>query len=180
MKKQQVGVIGSAGLEEYAFEKPNGKMFAAAETLGRLLAEKDCIVINGGKGGVMEAVCKGAKIAGGMTVAEISGNGRGEGNMYVDVEIVTNDIGFRGPSTLIGMSDVIIALGGGAGTLQELAVAYRMGKPVILLTGFGGWTDRISKLEYLDERQLIKFAQATTEKEAVTQALAMINNGGRS
>lgn len=177
MKKLQVAVIGSAGPEEYNYDKPTVAMYNAAEAIGRLLAQKDCIVVNGGKGGIMEAVCRGAKSAGGLTVAEISGNGRKEGNSYVDIEIVTTDIGYRGPSLLIGMSDAVISLGGGAGTLQELAVAYRMKKPVVLCTGYGGWTDRIAKLEYLDERRLVKFAQVNTQKAAVTKAIQLANIG---
>jgi uncharacterized protein (TIGR00725 family) len=167
MKKQQIGVIGSAGPEEYAYKKPSIAMFKAAEVLGKALAQEGAIVINGGKGGVMQAVCKGAKSAGGTTVAELSGAERGVGNDYVDVEIIGTDIGFRGPSLLVGMSDAIISLGGGAGTLQELAVAYRMQKPVILLTGYGGWTDRIASMDYMDERKLVKFTKVKSVDEAM-------------
>jgi len=177
MKKLQIAVIGSAGPEEYAYDKPVKAMYAAAETIGRLLAQIECIVVNGGKGGVMEAVCRGAKRVGGLTVAEIAGDGRGEGNDYVDIEIVTTDSGFRGPSLLIGMSDAVISLGGGAGTLQELSVAYRMQKPVVLYTGFGGWTDRVAKLDYLDERQLMQFVQVSSEKLAVSKAIQLAKKG---
>jgi uncharacterized protein (TIGR00725 family) len=170
MKKLQIAVIGSAGNEEYTFDKPNQTQFVAAEEIGRLLAESDCIVINGGKGGIMEAVCKGAKAAGGLTVAEVAGDGRGEANEFVDVEVVTTDVGFRGPSVLIGMSDAVLALGGGAGTLQEIAVAYRMRKPIVLLTGYGGWTDRLTG-EYLDERRLVPFERTASIKQAVKKVI---------
>lgn len=174
MKKQQIAVIGSAGNEEYPYQKPKQAMFKAAETIGELLAQKNCIVVNGGKGGVMEAVCRGAKNKGGITVAEVAGNGRGEANEYVDIEVVTTDVGFRGPSALIGMSDAVIALGGGAGTLQEIAVAYRMQKPIIFLMGYGGWVDRLAD-EYLDERQLVPFMRVDTPERAVTQAIQQAN-----
>ncbi len=176
MKKRQIAVIGSAGNEEYQFEKPEQTMFDAAEEIGMLLAQNDCIVVNGGKGGVMERVCKGAKAAGGITVAEVAGEGRGEANDYVDIEIVTNDVGFRGPSLLIGMSDAVIALGGGAGTLQEIAVAYRMQKPIVLLRGYGGWVDRLTD-EYLDERRLVAFQSTETVEEAVRKALSSAQKG---
>lgn len=122
----------------------------------------------------MNAVCKGAKQGGGITTAEVSGDQRFVANPYVDVEIVTSDLGFRGPSQLIGMSDGVIAVGGGAGTLQELAVAYRMKKPVVLLTGFGGWSDRLAKLNFMDERELVAFTEATTPENAVQQILEMV------
>jgi uncharacterized protein (TIGR00725 family) len=171
MKKLQIAVIGSAGPEEYDFEKPAATMYKVAEQLGALLADNGCIVITGGKGGIMETASRGAKNKGGMTVGEISGDGRGAGNQFVDIEMVTLDIGFRGPSLLIGMSDAIISLGGGAGTLQEIAVAYRLKKPVILLQGYGGWTDRLASMEYLDERKLVKFVVAQDSKTAVAQAI---------
>lgn len=170
MKKLQIAVIGSAGNEEYPFDKPKASMFEAAERIGELLAIRDCVVVNGGKGGIMEAVCRGAKNAGGLTIAEIAGDDRGGSNKYVDIEIVTTDVGYRGPSLLIGMSDAVISLGGGAGTLQELAVAYRMQKPIILLKGFGGWTDRLSG-PYLDERRLVSFVDVSTAEQAVAKAV---------
>lgn len=173
-KRLQIAVIGSAGPEEYSKAKPNAAMYQSAEELGKLLASKNCIIINGGKGGIMEAVCRGAQQNGGITVAEVSGNKRFTANAFVDVEIVTCDVGFRGPSQLIGMSDGVIAIGGGAGTLQELAVAYRMQKPVVLLTGFGGWTDRIAALKYMDERELIALTKAVTPQNAVQQILEMV------
>ena len=173
-KKLQIAVIGSAGPEEYPGKKPNKIMFEAAYLLGQLLAEKNCIVVNGGKGGIMEAVSRGAKDKNGTTVAEISGSTRYHSNPYIDIEIVSSDIGYRGPSLLIGMSDAVIALGGGAGTLQEIAVAYRMKKPTVLLTGFGGWVDRLKSLEYLDERQLIAFSTTTDIESAVIKALEMV------
>jgi len=174
MKRLQVAVIGSAGREEYDFVKPDKAMFEAAEQLGQLLGKQGCVVVNGGKGGVMEAVCRGAQQAGGITVAEISGIERLTGNPFVDVEVVTGDVAFRGPSQLIGMSDAIIALGGGAGTLQELCVAYRLQKPIVLLKGFGGWIDRLNKRRWLDERRLLEFVVVDNPKAAVEKALNLV------
>ncbi|MGB3023240.1 MAG: hypothetical protein WBB39_00330 [Candidatus Saccharimonadales bacterium] len=171
MKRLQIAVIGSAGPEEYPYTRPNAAMYRAAELIGELLGKRNCIVINGGKGGVMEAVCKGAKRTGAITVAEIAANGRGEGNKFVDVEIVTGDVAYRGPSQLIGMSDAVISIGGGAGTLQEIAVAYRMKKPIILITGYGGWTDRLEE-DYLDERRLTSFVRVDNVRDAVRCAVA--------
>ncbi|MDR2380986.1 MAG: TIGR00725 family protein [Bifidobacteriaceae bacterium] len=174
MKQYQIAVIGSAGSEEYPYDKPLAAMFEAAEKIGQLLAVNKLIVVCGGKGGVMEAVSRGAKSAGGITVAEIAGLSRWAANDYIDVEIVTGDLAFRGPSQLIAMSDAVIALGGGSGTLQEICVAYRLQKPIILLRGFGGWVDKLSPVSFLDERRLVKFYQATTPENAVQKALSML------
>lgn len=173
-KKLQIGVIGSAGPEEYSYRQPQSKMFKVAERIGFTLANRDCIVVNGGKGGVMEAVSKGAKQGGGITVAEVFGANRNVANQFTDVEIVTCDLGYRGPSQLVGMSDAVIAIGGGAGTLQEICVAYRMKKPIILLLGFGGWVDRLASRKFLDERRLIEFRNVKTVDEAVSLAISLV------
>lgn len=173
MKKYQIAVIGSAGPEEYQYRKPIEAMFDAAEAIGLELARQGCITICGGKGGIMLAVARGAKKASGITAGETSGSQRGTSNEFIDVEVVTGDVAFRGPSQLIGMSDAVIALGGGAGTLQELCVAYRMQKPIVLLPGYGGWTDRLRGKTYLDERKLVAFKIATSPLDGVKQALTM-------
>lgn len=174
MKKLQIAVIGSAGPEEYQYKKPMTQMYQAAEIIGKELAVRNCIVINGGKGGIMEAVSKGAQKGSGITVAETSGIDRFTSNQYIDVEIVTGDVAFRGPSQLVGMSDAVISIGGGAGTLQEIAVAYRMQKPIILLIGFGGWTDRLSKRRFLDERRLVPFVVTNFAESAVENCLKLL------
>lgn len=174
MKRLQIAVIGSAGPEEYQFKKPMTQMYQVAEIIGKELASKNCTVINGGKGGIMEAVSKGAQKGGGITVAETSGIDRFTSNKYTDVEIVTGDVAFRGPSQLVGMSDAVIALGGGAGTLQEIAVAYRMQKPIVLLRGYGGWTDRLSSRRYLDERRLVEFIVTDNAISAVENCLKLL------
>ena len=174
MKKLQIAVLGSAGPEEYAFKKPQTDMFYAAEQIGERLAQQQCVVINGGKGGIMEFVSRGAKSKGGVTVAETSGSERFTANEFIDVEVVTGDLAFRGPSQLVGMSDGVIALGGGAGTLQEICVAYRMKKPIVLLQGYGGWTDRLTKRTFLDERRLVAFKLAKTPDDAVQKILKLV------
>ena len=173
--KLQIAVIGSAGPEEYDYKKPNKKMYELAEAVGAELAKKNCIVLMGGKGGIMESAAKGTKKSGGITVGEVSGIKRGSANKYVDVEVITGDVAFRGPSQLIGMCDGAIAIGGGAGTLQELAVAYRLQKPVILITGYGGWTDKIAAMDFIDERKSIQFLNAASAKSAVQLLLEQVN-----
>lgn len=176
MKSLQIAVIGSAGPEEYRYKEPLTEMYSAAEEIGQKLAEAGCIVVNGGKGGVMLAVSKGAKKASGLTIGEISGVKRGKANKYIDVEMVTGDNAFRGPSQIVVMSDAVIAIGGGAGTLQEICVAYRLGKPIILVEGYGGWVDRLSGLKWLDERQTVEFAREKNALRAVKLAISLVQS----
>jgi len=81
-----------------------------------------------------------------------------------------------GPEYILPLcSDIIIAVSGGGGTLNELAVAYRNCVPVILLKGFGGWVDRLIPMlyegKYLDERKRIPFFIVESAEEAVATAL---------
>jgi uncharacterized protein (TIGR00725 family) len=108
---------------------------AAAEECGRLLAEAGAIVVTGGRTGVMEAVSRGAKAAGGTTVGLLPGLDRAEANEFVDVAIATG-LG-EGRNLLVARAaDALIAIAGGYGTLSEIAFALKAGKPVV---GIGSW-----------------------------------------
>ena len=171
-KKLQIGVIGYAGIEEYPKDKaPKKEIYKAAEQVGFLLAKKGVIVVTGGKGGIMESAAIGAKKAKGITVGVIKGNQRFRSNNFTDVEILSGMAadGFD-EFLLVNMCDVLITIGGGAGTLEEIVIAYRNKKPIIALEKTGGWTDKtIGK--FLDERETIKVESARTPEEAVKKAI---------
>ncbi len=173
MKRKQIGVIGSAGLEEYPRKKPSVKIYEAAYQIGKLLASRDAIVVCGGKGGIMESVCKGAQEKNGITVGVISGNKRGKSNSYVDVEVVSGFVNFGEEGLIISMSDSVIVLGGGAGTLQEITLAYRSKKPIIVVSGLGGWGKKLRN-SYLDSRRNVKVVEADNINSAVDLALSII------
>jgi len=173
-KKLQIGVIGYAGIEEYPKEKaPKKEIYDAAERVGFLLAEKGAIVVTGGKGGVMESAAIGAKKANGITVGIIKGSQRFRSNNFTDVEILTGMVadGFD-EFMLVTMCDVLITIGGGAGTLEEVVIAYRNKKPIIALEKTGGWADKTIE-KYLDERETIKVESAKTPEEAVEKAIKL-------
>ena len=107
-----------------------------AEELGRLLGGKGVALVCGGLGGVMEAACRGAKAAGGVTVGVLPGDSRSAANSYVDVPIVTG----MGPARnviIVKSAQAIIAVDGSYGTLSEIAHALQNGIPVI---GLGTWS----------------------------------------
>lgn len=171
MKKYQIGVIGSAGNEEYPGKnKQRAKIFNIAKILGKLIAREGAILITGGKGGVMEASCKGAKSVGGITVGYVKGKERLTSNEFTDIEVVSGMEGCGEETMLILSCDGIIAIGGGAGTLQELAIAYRNKKPVVVIDLGYGWASKLANT-YLDERNNKKFLCAKTPKEAVNLLL---------
>jgi len=107
-----------------------------AQQVGRLLAERGAVVVCGGLGGVMEAVCEGARRAGGVTIGLLPGSEHGAGNPYLSVEIPTG-LGQARNALVIGAAHTVIAVGGSWGTLSEVSLAMRAGKPVCQLAG--GW-----------------------------------------
>jgi len=108
---------------------------AAAETVGRLLAEAGAVLVCGGRGGVMAAACRGAKSAGGLTVGILPGVDARDANPWVDVPIVTG-LGEARNTIVVRSADAVIAVGGAYGTLSEIAFALRWGKPLV---GLGTW-----------------------------------------
>ncbi|MBM3676487.1 MAG: TIGR00725 family protein [Actinobacteria bacterium] len=120
---RQVSVVGSGA----AFE-------AAAEEVGRLLAEAGCTVVTGGLDEVMAAAHRGAKAAGGTTIAVLPGERREDANPWADHVVVTG-IGHARNLAVAASGDAVIAVGGSYGTLAEMAFALRLGRPVVALEG---------------------------------------------
>jgi uncharacterized protein (TIGR00725 family) len=117
----QVSVVGSGSEHE-----------AAAEEVGRLLAERGCTVVTGGGAEVMAAACRGAKRAGGTTIGVLPGEQRSEANSWVDHVVVTG-IGHARNLAVAASGDAVIAVGGSWGTTAEIAFALRLGRPVVIL-----------------------------------------------
>lgn len=121
-----IGVMGSAQCDEPTYE--------LARQVGSLIAERGAVLLCGGRGGVMEAAARGAKEAGGLTIGIMPGMNAGETppNPYIDVAIFT---GLRDGRNWVNVCacDAIIAISGGYGTLSEIALALKIGKPVVLL-----------------------------------------------
>jgi hypothetical protein len=101
-----------------------------AATVGRLLAEQGAIVVCGGLGGVMEAVAQGARGGGGITVGILPGADPTAANASIDIPLATG-MGEMRNALIVHVAHALIAIGGGAGTLSELALAQRIGKPIV-------------------------------------------------
>ena len=111
--------------------------------------------------GVMEAVCRGAQSAGGTTVGLLPGLDRAEGNPYLTISVPTG-LGQGRNLLLVRSSDAVIAVGGGFGTLSEIALALRTGTPVI---GLATWS------LHLGSHQVDAFPVADTPDAAAQLAL---------
>jgi uncharacterized protein (TIGR00725 family) len=133
-----------------------------AETVGELLAQQGVTVICGGLTGVMEAVCRGAKSKGGLTIGILPGGDSSMANPWVDIPVVTG-LGEARNVLVVKSAQAVIAIGGGYGTLSEIAYALRSGIPVI---GLNTWS--LSRHER-EDNSIIGVQSAT---EAVDKALA--------
>ncbi|MFC1657645.1 TIGR00725 family protein [Candidatus Moduliflexota bacterium] len=120
----QLGIVGAG--------TAGGNLPALAQKVGALAAERGWTVICGGMGGVMAAVSEGVAEAGGIVVGILPGSSRKEGNPHLTVALPTN-MGHGRNAIIAQSADVLIAVGGGYGTLSEIALGLKMGKPVISL-----------------------------------------------
>ena len=107
-----------------------------AEEVGAALARLGAVVVCGGLMGVMAAACRGAKSAGGTTVGILPGADRSAANPWVDV-VIPAGLGEARNALVVRSAAAVIAVGGEYGTLSEVALALRLGTPVI---GIGTWT----------------------------------------
>lgn len=153
-----VGVIGSS--------KADPDILALAEEVGSEIAKRGAAVVCGGLTGVMEAVCKGARKEGGLTIGIIPSDSRNDANPYVQIPIVTG-MGMGRNVMLVKTADVVIAVGGEFGTLSEIAHALKLGKTVI---GLRTW-----KLERAHTRAIPDLIEVDSPKKAVDLALSVIS-----
>jgi uncharacterized protein (TIGR00725 family) len=114
---------------------PRPDQRALAREVGRRLAESGAVVLCGGLGGVMEAAAEGAASAGGTVVGILPGGDRSAANPYVTVAIATG-LGEARNAVLTAAADAVIAIGGGWGTLSEIALARKRGRPVVALASW--------------------------------------------
>jgi hypothetical protein len=147
----QIAVIGK--------EECTDEEYRAAGAAGSLIAANHAILCCGGRGGVMEAACRGAKESGGTTVGILPDTGGG--NPFLDVVIRTG-MGYGRNVVLVQSADAVVAIGGGYGTLSEIALALKAGKQVF---GYRTW----------DIRGVVKCG---TPEEAVTRAVAAAGPSG--
>lgn len=107
-----------------------------AREVGEALALQGAVVLCGGLGGVMEAVCEGARSQGGLTIGFLPGDDRNDANEFVDIALPTG-LGEMRNMLLVRASDAVIAISGEFGTLSEIAYALRLGVPVV---GLDTWS----------------------------------------
>lgn len=128
MHPAYVGVVGPSAPDDPA-------VLDAARAAGRLLAERGYVVVTGGLGGVMAAAAAGVSDAGGTAVALLPDTDRASASPGHTVVIPTG-MGEMRNALLVRAVDAVVAIGGGWGTLSEIALAARTGVPVLAV---GSW-----------------------------------------
>jgi len=123
-----IAVIGNSSRDEEEAKQ--------AETVGELLAQQGVTVICGGLSGVMEAVCRGSKSKGGLTIGVLPGEDSSTANPWIDIPIVTG-VGYARNMAVVKSAQAVIAIGGGYGTLTEIAYALKRGIPIV---GLNTWS----------------------------------------
>ena len=153
-KKKFIAVIGGS--------QASTQEIKMAEGVGRELAKKGAILVCGGLGGVMEAACRGATFAGGLTIGILPGNSPKDANPYVRIPIVSG-VGYARNIAVVKSAQAVIAVGGSYGTLSEIAYARQSDIPVI---GLNTWS--VSRNGQTDDSIIV----AKDPAEAVDIALS--------
>ena len=135
-----IGVIGAGRCSDEIYEQ--------ARKVGQGIARLGAVLVCGGLGGVMEGACRGAREGNGITVGILPGAEKTVANPFVSIPIVS-DLGQARNVLIVQSADVLIAVSGGYGTLSELSIALKLGKPVI---GLGTWPG-MDRIAYVDTPQ---------------------------
>jgi hypothetical protein len=154
MQQLMIGVIGAGAASPAGYE--------TARRIGRLIAKRKAVLVCGGLGGVMEASCRGALESGGQTLGLLPGAAAEQANPYVTLVVPTN-LGHARNVLIAHTARALIAVEGEYGTLSEMAIALKLGRPVAALQG---WPD-ISGVFY-----------ASSAEEAVDHVFACLGQAG--
>lgn len=124
MRKKVIGVIGGHSC--------NKEVEQIAHKIGKIVAKVGAILICGGLGGVMKAVCQGAKSENGLTIGIITNYDKKDANEFCDI-VIPSGLGYARNVLVVQTADIIVALPGEYGTLSEVAYGLQFKKPVICL-----------------------------------------------
>lgn len=171
----QIGIMGSAADLKYG-----KKAEKFAKELGEIIAKNNCTLVYGAEKdccSLSTLAAKNAKDNGGVTLGVTYGKTKScwGGEEYMPTILVPCGLERGGGRefSLVLSCDVIIAIGGGSGTLNEIAVAYQAGIPIVVAQQFKGWAKKLSD-KYLDDRNRLLCVSANSPKEAFDKAISLL------
>lgn len=171
IRRPIVAVIGTA--------KATPEQRALAEELGKLLVEHGCRVLTGGLGGVMEAASRGARGAvnhsDGDVIAILPGDDPAQANEFADI-VIPSGMGFARNVLIVRTAAAVVAIGGGAGTLSEIAHAWQADRTIVALATDGFSGELAGRV--LDDRPRPPILRATTPQSAVELVLESLRAAG--
>ncbi len=153
--KATISVIGASEIDKEIEEK--------TIEIGRLLAKNNYIVACGGLTGVMEAICKGAKEEGGLTIGIVPQKNKSMANKYVDI-IIPCPFSQARNIVVVLTGDICLAISGKAGTLSEISFAWIYNKPIVALSSVQGWSSKIANQKIDDRRNDMIYGVKTPEE----------------
>jgi len=175
MRRLQVSIIGSASGDD--------ELMNQARALGEAVVDHGWRIICGGLSGVMHAAAEGAHrsahATGGDVIGLLPTHDPSTANPCIDIVIPTGMQVARNV-LVVGAGDVVVAIGGGAGTLSEIALAWQLRKPIIALASTGGWASELAGRS-LDKRRNDTILQADNVPDAishvqrVSESLALVD-----
>ena len=164
MSLKIIGVIGSS--------KEIPELNDTAQKLGELIMQNGYSVVCGGREGVMQAVCKGASIAKradkklqGQIIGILPGTEKTDGNPYLDIRIPTG-VGWARNQIVVLSSDIIVVVGGSAGTLNEIAFAWSYKKTILAFENLNGWCAKVAGTQ-IDDTRTDKIISISSAEEAL-------------
>lgn len=152
-QENQISIIGSS--------QANQQEKSDALKVGKLLGNHDATLICGGRGGVMKYSCKGIQESQkGLAIGILPGSDESKGNQFLDVRITTG-IGNARNIAVVLSGEAIIAIGGGHGTLSELAYSFKYGKSIF---GVDSWNHpEFDYIHNLSPEEAVKRALESTK-----------------
>ena len=159
MKKKLMAVVGHG-------ENADESHLKIAYELGKEIAKQGYILLCGGRAeGTMDAAIKGCTEAKGISVGILPESDLSKPSKHLNIPILTG-MGFARNQIIALSCDRMIVVGGGVGTLTEVAYAYAYGKPIVFMKDSGGLVEQFSN-KYMDKKKRVKIQEATTSEEAI-------------
>jgi uncharacterized protein (TIGR00725 family) len=167
-----IAVVGAGSATEEVLE--------IAKSVGEAISERGFHLVCGGKQGVMAAVCQGFRFARNelnttraLAIGVLPEDTSDFANEFVDLALPTG-IGIARNALITRMADGIVSVGGGSGTLSELAYAWQMKKPIAAMVTSGGWSSRLAG-ERIDDSRVEPIFSAVSAHEALAYLTARMD-----